>query len=142
MLAARTRLARLLRWLLRAEPLPCAAALLVVSGLCACLCDSQAPSLEHLLERPDTVRPELRRACRLVLRKCTRCHTLDRVLVMRPENPGNWQQLVATMRRMSGSAIGPTDQRDITRCLVYRSFGEPGLQALERPPEASSGGEE
>jgi hypothetical protein len=70
--------------------------------------------------------PEIRRACDMTARRCTRCHTVDRILVAHVSSPRQWEASVARMRHMPTSGIGDADGREIVRCLVYRSFGTTG----------------
>jgi len=67
--------------------------------------------------------PHIRQACAMAETKCTRCHSLDRVLVARMPTPRDWQLQVDRMRLMSASGISPTEGTTIVRCLVFRSFG-------------------
>lgn len=39
---------------------------------------------------------------------------------------------IERMRRMNGSGISPQESPGILRCLVFRSFGRPGLDFLDR----------
>jgi hypothetical protein len=72
----------------------------------------------------------VRSSCELAETRCSRCHTLDRVVLHEPASPRGWQDEVARMRRIAGSTISRTDGDSIVRCLVYRSFGPAGLSAL------------
>ncbi|MCE9580160.1 MAG: hypothetical protein K8W52_43995 [Deltaproteobacteria bacterium] len=67
-------------------------------------------------------------------RKCTRCHTLDRIQVAQISQPRQWATTIDQMRRMPASGISAADGRTIARCLVFRGFGLPGLRELERAP--------
>jgi hypothetical protein len=67
--------------------------------------------------------PEIREACAIAETKCTRCHSLDRVLVARAESPHDWESRVDRMRLFPASGISPTEGSVIVRCLVFRSFG-------------------
>jgi hypothetical protein len=73
---------------------------------------------------------DLHVACQLAEDRCSRCHTLERVTHAEVYTPSQWQDQVARMRRMAGSAISRRDGDAITRCLVYRSFGPSGLDTL------------
>jgi hypothetical protein len=85
---------------------------------------------------PDEART-LRASCELAEVRCSRCHTLDRVVLHRAASPRHWQDQVQRMRRNAGSTITRSDGAAITRCLVYRSFGPDGLAAL---PAATTSG--
>lgn len=74
--------------------------------------------------------PEIRDACSVTVMRCTRCHTIDRILVAQVYRPQQWEIYVSRMRRMSSSGITERDAPLIVQCLVYRSFGRPGLDAL------------
>ena len=74
-------------------------------------------------------------------RKCTRCHSLDRILVAQVTHPQQWSTTVDQMRRMPASGISGDDGRVIARCLVYRAFGRPGLVELERGQRPEAAGE-
>jgi hypothetical protein len=67
--------------------------------------------------------PEIREACTVTAKKCTRCHSIDRVLVAQVTSPNQWEAYVGRMRRMSSSGISAADAPQIVQCLVYRSFG-------------------
>ncbi|HUQ02706.1 MAG TPA: hypothetical protein VM261_09440 [Kofleriaceae bacterium] len=79
----------------------------------------------------------LRSSCELAQARCSRCHTLDRVVLHEAASPRHWQDQVQRMRRIAGSTISRPDGAAITRCLVYRSFGPDGLEAL---PDAAGQG--
>ena len=107
-------------------PLVLALALTVATGG-ACQPSSSRPRL--VLDDPGAP-ADLNRACALAEERCSRCHTLERVAHAEVVSPSHWQDQIARMRRMSGSAISRRDGDDIARCLVYRSFGPAGLDAL------------
>ncbi len=64
---------------------------------------------------------EVRSDCEVVVKRCNKCHTLDRVLVARVETRDHWRLYVERMRRMSGSGISRTDADAAVNCLAYRS---------------------
>lgn len=76
---------------------------------------------------------EIRDACAVTAMKCSRCHTIDRIRVAQVTSPRQWEIYVGRMRRMSASGITERDGPQIVQCLVYRSFGPPGLEALVQP---------
>ena len=82
----------------------------------------------------------LRADCALAERRCSRCHSIDRVVVARIGAPREWESTVDRMRRLPGSLIGRADATRITRCLVFRSFGPAGLETLEPMPPEPEGG--
>ena len=109
-------------------------ALLLTLG---CGVGGRGRSAEALVSGLAPLPPSIDGACRLAARRCTRCHTIDRVLLTRVESPEHWRYYVDRMRRQPGSGISPEDGQVIVRCLVYRSFGGAGLQALDAESEAT-----
>jgi hypothetical protein len=75
----------------------------------------------------------MRASCALAENRCSRCHTLDRIVLHEAASPRHWQEQVARMRRIAGSTISRHDGDSIVRCLVYRSFGSAGLATLPDP---------
>ena len=67
--------------------------------------------------------PEIQRACAVMARRCTRCHSLDRVAAMQIPQPRGWELLVNRMRLQPSSGISLADQEVIVRCIVYRKLG-------------------
>ena len=61
-------------------------------------------------------------ACALAASRCTRCHTIDRVLLARVESRAHWHYYVERMRRQPQSGISLDEGETISRCLIYRSF--------------------
>ena len=86
------------------------------------------------LEPPPQAPLEIRTGCALAESRCTRCHAIDRVLNARVDSPAHWQQYVRRMRLQPQSGILPDEEDPIARCLVFRSFGAPGLAALRPEP--------
>jgi hypothetical protein len=78
-------------------------------------------SLGRLLPDGDPAPAEIREACTVTAVKCTRCHSIDRVLVAQVSSPHQWEAYVARMRRMTASGITEEDMPRIVQCLVYRS---------------------
>lgn len=100
---------------------------------CALLVAACAGSSESnaLLRDKRGVTPTLTSDCQLAERRCTQCHTIERVLLARPRTPTHWQRYVTRMRLMPGARISQPDARRITRCLVYRQFGDSGVRSLD-----------
>jgi hypothetical protein len=73
--------------------------------------------------------PEIRASCELTVNRCTRCHTLDRIVDAPADDPQFWRSAVRRMRLKPGSGIRPDEEDPIVRCLIYRSFGPPVLEA-------------
>jgi hypothetical protein len=97
----------------------------VLTSLFATFWSCWLPGPPPSLLPDDTTAPEeIREACSLTSRKCTRCHTIDRVLVAPVATPRQWEIHVERMRRMPSSGISESDAVVIVRCLVHRSFGE------------------
>ena len=86
-------------------------------------CGLPRPAPPNLLEGFPASPPEIRSACDLTQKKCTRCHTIDRVRLVHVSSPAQWGAYVARMRRQAGSGISPADGDVILRCLVYRTGG-------------------
>lgn len=105
-----------------------ALALTVVTGT-GCQPSGAQPRL--VLDDPGAP-ADLQRACALAEDRCSRCHTLERVAHAEIASPAHWQDQIARMRRLAGSAISRRDGDDISRCLVYRSFGAAGLDSLAK----------
>lgn len=87
---------------------------------------------EPQLAAPSGAPTDVRADCALASRRCSRCHTLDRVVDARAEAPEFWRYYVHRMRLQPGSGIRPDEEPPILRCLVYRSFGPEGTASLDR----------
>ena len=74
------------------------------------------------LALPDGAPVQIRLGCALAEDRCTRCHTIDRILHAHPESPAYWHRYVHRMRLQPQSGILPDEEAPIARCLVYRSF--------------------
>ena len=76
----------------------------------------------------------IRADCELAADRCSRCHTLDRVVTAPATDPGYWRFYVHRMRLNPGSGIRPDEEAPILHCLVYRSFGpDAAVPAPEDP---------
>lgn len=71
---------------------------------------------------------EIRADCELAARRCTRCHTLERIVDAPATGPGYWRTNVRRMRLTPGSGIRADEEAPILRCLLYRSFGAASLE--------------
>jgi len=78
--------------------------------------------------------PSLRAACELAADRCSRCHTVDRILNTRPTEPAEWRRYVRRMRLNPSSRIAASEEPTIVNCLVFRTFGQPGLDQLDGRP--------
>ena len=77
---------------------------------------------------------EIRADCELAATRCSRCHTLDRVVDAPATDPQYWRIYVRRMRLNPGSGISPDEEDPILHCLLYRSFGTTSLPPpLEAP---------
>jgi hypothetical protein len=87
------------------------------------------------LQPPPEAPVEVRLGCALAETRCTRCHSVDRIISARIVSPTHWQAYVRRMRLQPQSGILPDEERPILQCMVYRSFGASGLASL--PPETT-----
>jgi hypothetical protein len=99
----------------------------------ACVPPARRATFDRLMEGVSAPQPAIEEACQITARRCTACHDIDRVLAIHPTEPVQWQQTISRMRRMRGSGISQPDGDAILHCLVYRSFGDGGLRALDAP---------
>lgn len=95
-----------------------------------------APRPRPLVDDPQLAH-ELRGACALAEERCSRCHTLERVVYAEVSSPAEWAARVRSMRRLTGSGISRREGEVIVSCLVYRSFGPAGLAALRDQQKGS-----
>jgi hypothetical protein len=76
--------------------------------------------------RPVTVEAgasnEIRAACEIAGRRCSPCHSIERVERARLE-PAQWTDYVHRMRLMPSSGIPPQEESAIVQCLVFRTAG-------------------
>lgn len=64
--------------------------------------------------------PESGNACAVTEQKCTRCHTLGRVLAVDANSREQWEPIVLRMRRMASSGISSQDAEVVLSCLTSR----------------------
>ncbi|MEO8551135.1 MAG: hypothetical protein ABI678_14215 [Kofleriaceae bacterium] len=85
-----------------------------------------------MLEAPhgEAMPAEIASACDLARTRCSRCHTLDRIVHRSIAGPRVWQDYVHRMRTMPGSAIRTDEEPVLVRCFVFRSFGSAGVAGL------------
>lgn len=110
----------------------------VALGLVAavsCASDVGRASSALLLPDPVAAPAAVRTDCAIAERRCSRCHLLDRITSTRVASPADWQSHVRRMRLTPGSGIPLSEEPAIVRCLVFGSFGRPGLQQLEASEE-------
>jgi hypothetical protein len=58
--------------------------------------------------------------CAVAEQKCTRCHTLGRVLSIDAHTREDWEPIVTRMRRMASSGISSEDAEVVLTCLASR----------------------
>lgn len=85
---------------------------------------------QSLIASPSGTSPELREACAFTEQKCTRCHTIGRVLAWNADSRAEWEPVVARMRQMASSGITRADSEVVLRCLEQRAAG-PAVGARE-----------
>ena len=101
----------------------------------SCASDVGRASAPRLLVDPDAAPAALRTDCAIAERRCSRCHPLDRITNTRVASPAGWHTYVRRMRLTPGSGIPLSEEPAIVRCLVFGSFGSPGLQQIEASQE-------
>jgi hypothetical protein len=99
----------------------------IIGSLSACFLFEH----ETRLTVPETSPVDIRLGCALAESRCTRCHTVDRILNARVDSPSHWRDYVHRMRLQPQSGILPDEESPILHCLVYRSFGSPGVTTLD-----------
>ena len=97
-------------------------------------CASTEPNPLSATPHGEAAPADIADACELANRRCSRCHSIDRVARARITEPMQWQSYVHRMRLMPASGIPPEEEHTIVRCLVFRSSGEMGLRRLEEAP--------
>ncbi len=70
-----------------------------------------------LIPNQATASAEVRDACRLTEIKCSRCHTLGRIISFDASTRGQWEPIVTRMRQMVSSGITKADSETVLRCL-------------------------
>ncbi len=91
----------------------------LVLGITAC--SSTSSNGNPLLQGMHQPSDEVREGCRIAVHKCTRCHTLDRILTSQVKTPEAWKLYVHRMRLMPGAAITVLDEPKIVHCLASRA---------------------
>jgi hypothetical protein len=67
--------------------------------------------------------PVIQRACAVMIQRCSKCHSPDRINTVQVAQPVGWERLVNRMRVQPSSGISPADEYPIIRCIVYGKFG-------------------
>ena len=73
-----------------------------------------------LIANPNGASVELRDACSFTEQKCTRCHTIGRVIAWDAHTRAQWEPLVTRMRQMASSGITKADAEVVLNCLGSR----------------------
>ena len=102
---------------------------LFVLALAAC---GDALPRQSLIANPNTASSDLREACAFTEQKCTRCHTIGRVLAWEARTRAQWEPIVTRMRQMASSGITKEDAEVVLHCLEQRDA--PQRQAHFRGP--------
>jgi hypothetical protein len=89
----------------------------------------------HSLVQNNDAPPEMREACAFTEQKCTRCHTIGRVLAWDAHDRADWEPIVTRMRQMASSGITKADADVVLRCLEQRDG--PPRQAIKVAPAPS-----
>ncbi|MGE5187126.1 MAG: hypothetical protein ACM31C_33985 [Acidobacteriota bacterium] len=99
---------------------------IVIFALVAC--GESRPRTSILLPEPAAQEAPLpiREDCVLAEEKCTRCHTIGRVLMAQAHTRAEWEPFVRRMRLMASSGITEHDADAVLRCLEFR--GEQGAR--------------
>jgi hypothetical protein len=90
----------------------------VLAWLVLVACGEQLP--RHSLVTGNETVPETREACAFTEQKCTRCHTIGRVLAWDAHTRADWEPLVTRMRQMASSGITRADAEIVLHCLEQR----------------------
>ncbi|MDB4961429.1 MAG: hypothetical protein JWP01_1428 [Myxococcales bacterium] len=91
--------------------------ILFVLTLVAC---GEALPRTSLVKNPDHASAEVREACAVTELKCTRCHTVGRIISFEATSRAQWEPIVTRMRQMTSSGISKSDAEVVLQCL-----GEP-----------------
>jgi hypothetical protein len=83
--------------------------------------------------RGEVIPNDIPAACELANHRCSRCHSVQRILRAHITEPHEWERYVHKMRLMPGSDIPPSEEHTLARCLVFRVEGNAGLATLEAP---------
>jgi hypothetical protein len=75
---------------------------------------------EPLARTSLSTNPQTSQACARTEQKCTRCHTLGRVLAIDSNSREQWEPIVLRMRRMASSGISSDDAEVVLTCLTSR----------------------
>jgi hypothetical protein len=82
-------------------------------------CGDQLPR-HSLISNPNDAPVALRDACAFTEQKCTRCHTIGRVIAWDAQTRAQWEPIVTRMRQMVSSGITKADAEVVLDCLGQR----------------------
>ena len=91
--------------------------ILLIAAMSLVACGGDAP--RTLLSGAPPPPPDIREACELATRRCSRCHPIERVMMSRGIGPGRWAMYVEQMRLKPSSGISREDAATIFRCLTF-----------------------
>ncbi len=94
-------------------------------------CSGGQKAANPLMKNVKGANATVKEGCQIAQHKCTRCHTVERLLTASPATPEAWRRYVRRMRLMPGASIPGAEEPKIVQCLVYRAFGAKGLEILE-----------
>lgn len=102
--------------------------LLVVFAVAAC---GEALPRSSLIADPDNASANLRSACAFTQQKCTRCHTIGRVIAWDAQTRAQWEPVVTRMRQMVSSGISKADAEIVLDCLEQRNGSAPAAYRMK-----------
>jgi len=88
---------------------------LIAGGLAAACADTARSLLAGVPPAP----PEIQQACSFTTTKCSHCHPIDRVVLMRGIGAPRWHMYIEQMRLKPSSGISPNDADIVFRCLRF-----------------------
>jgi hypothetical protein len=115
-----------------------AKAFVLMLAIASCAPPRTAEATLHTENAQDQA--HLREACNVTAHVCTRCHDFARVTLVKFDRPERWRLLVSRMRYMQSSGITEEEAHQATECLVFRSFGQAGLDELAHLAPANANG--
>ena len=95
---------------------------------------------QALIANSNVAPAEVREACAFTEQKCTRCHTIGRVLAWDARTRADWEPIVTRMRQMASSGITKADADVVLRCLEERDGPPRQVRNKPAPPSAVRAG--
>lgn len=89
----------------------------------ALLVSACADQRRGLLPGSSKAPSEIQQACAVADEKCARCHTIDRIVMLRGAGERRWQMTIDQMRLKPSSSISSSDAAVIFRCLRFLDEG-------------------